>query len=162
MAAFLASSLLQSASHLLHRAGQRADSIFATHVGEAVTPRQFAVLQAVAEAEGLSQTDIMKKTGIDRSGTADLVRRLISHGWLLRRRSNRDARIYAVRLTPEGRQALALGARAARATEEILLSSLSHAQRANFLEALAGIAQLPKDSKLDVFASAWGEADLPD
>jgi DNA-binding MarR family transcriptional regulator len=139
MAAFLASSLLQSASHLLHRAGQRADSIFATHVGEAVTPRQFAVLQAVAEAEGLSQTDIMNKTGIDRSSTADLVRRLVSRGWVQRRRGKRDARIYAVRLTPEGRQAFALGARATRATEEILLSSLSHAQRGDFLRALAAM-----------------------
>ena len=32
-----------------------------------------AILQAVAEADGLSQTDIMAATGIDRSSTADLV-----------------------------------------------------------------------------------------
>ena len=39
-----------------------------------LTPRQFIILQAVAEADGLSQTGIMAATGIDRSSTADLVR----------------------------------------------------------------------------------------
>jgi hypothetical protein len=64
-------SPLQSVAHLLHRAGQRADSLFAGGVGDILTPRQFAVLQAVAEADGLSQTGIMAATGIDRSSTAD-------------------------------------------------------------------------------------------
>src|SRR2546421_4133150 len=79
-----APSPLRSVLHLLHRAGQRADSLFAGLVDNALTPRQFAVLQAVAEADGLSQTGIMAATGIDRSSTADLVRRLVSHGWLQR------------------------------------------------------------------------------
>src|SRR5688572_14270404 len=97
------SSPLRSALHLLHRAGQRADGLFAGKVGNVLTPRQFAILQAVDEANGLSQTDIMAATGIDRSSTADLVRRLVSHGWLKPRRTKRDARLYSVRLTPEGR-----------------------------------------------------------
>jgi len=135
-----APSPLRSVLHLLHRAGQRADSVFAGHVGNALTPRQFAILQAVAEADGLSQTGIMAATGIDRSSTADLVRRLVSQGCLHRRRTKRDARLYAVRLTPEGRRAWSQGVPAARATEETLLSSLAPAQRAAFLKALAVIA----------------------
>ena len=114
--------------------------MFAGHVGNALTPRQFAILQAVAEADGLSQTGIMAATGIDRSSTADLVRRLVSQGCLHRRRTKRDARLYAVRLTPEGRRAWSQGVPAARATEETLLSSLAPAQRAAFLKALAVIA----------------------
>jgi DNA-binding MarR family transcriptional regulator len=135
-----ASSPLLSVLHLLHRAGQRADGLFAHHAGTTLTPRQFVILQAVAEANGLSQTGIMAATGIDRSSTADLVRRLVTHGWLKRRRTKRDARLYAVRLTPEGRRVLALSMPAARATEVALLSSLSNAQRPAFLEALAVIA----------------------
>src|SRR5262245_63343290 len=111
-----AASPLQSALHLLHRAGQRADGLFAGHVGNSLTPRQFAVLQAVAEADGLSQTGIMAATGIDRSSTADLVRRLVSHGWLQRRRTKRDARAYAVRLTSDGHRAWSQAAPAACAT----------------------------------------------
>jgi DNA-binding MarR family transcriptional regulator len=134
-------SPLQSALHLLHRAGQRADGLFSGRVGNSLTPRQFAVLQAVAEADGLSQTGIMAATGIDRSSTADLVRRLVSHGWLQRRRTRRDARVYAVRLTSEGRHAWTQAAPAMRATEETLLSFLAPAERLAFLRALATIAQ---------------------
>src|SRR5215204_3211447 len=133
-------SPLQSVVHLLHRAGQRADSLFADGVGDTVTPRQFAVLQAVAEADGLSQTGIMAATGIDRSSIADLVRRLVSHGWLRRRRTKRDARLYAVRLTPEGRRVWSEAAPALCATEETLLSSLSLTERVAFVKALSVVA----------------------
>jgi len=141
----LASSVL----HLLHRAGQRADGLFARHAGTTLTPRQFVILQAVAEANGLSQTGIMAATGIDRSSTADLVRRLVSHGWLKRRRTKRDARLYAVRLTPEGRRVLALAVPAARATEEALLSSLSSTQRPVFLTGLVVIATTEVEEPAD-------------
>ena len=135
------SSPLQSVLHLLHRAGQRADGLFARHIGGDLTPRQFAVLQAVAEADGISQTGIMAATGIDRSSTAALVRRLVSDGLLQRRRTRSDARAYAVRLTSEGRQLLSRGAPATRATDEALLSSVPPAQRASFLKALAIMVQ---------------------
>lgn len=131
---------LSSPLHLLHRAGQRADYLFAHHVGgHAFTPRQFAVLQAVAEADGLSQTAIMTATGIDRSGTAELVRRLVASGLLQRRRTKEDARVYAVRLTPQGRKMLSLGERAARAAGTQLLSSIPSRQRTAFVAALVAI-----------------------
>ena len=142
------SSPLQSVLHLLHRAGQRADGLFAHHIGGELTPRQFAVLQAVAEADGVSQTGIMAATGIDRSSTAALVRRLISDGLLRRRRTKRDARLYAVRLTEEGRHILSRGGSATRATDEELLSSVPPAQRAAFLNALAIMVQSDERKKL--------------
>ena len=138
-----APSPLQSVVHLLHRAGQRADGLFARHVGTTLTPRQFVILQAVAEADGLSQTGIMAATGIDRSSTADLVRRLVRQGWLKRRRTKRDARLYAVGLTPEGRRVLALAVPAAKLIEETLLFSISSAQRLDLLEILSVIATEP-------------------
>jgi DNA-binding MarR family transcriptional regulator len=126
---------------LLHRASQRADNLFAQHVGSTqLTPRQFAVLEAVSEADGLSQTAIMTATGIDRSTTAELVRRLVTNGLLQRRRTRRDARLYSVRLTGKGRQAMSASAPAARTTDEALLSSLAPQQRSAFLEALVLVA----------------------
>jgi DNA-binding MarR family transcriptional regulator len=125
----------------LHRASQRADSLFARNVGDAeLTPRQFAVLQAVAENNGLSQTDIMAATGIDRSSTAELVRRLVTNGGLQRRRKRRDARIYAVRITSRGRELLAMGAAATRAAEVTLFLSVPEQQRQAFLDVLKSIA----------------------
>lgn len=125
---------------LLHRASQRADGLFARHIGSVpLTPRQFAVLKAVAEADGLSQTAIMSVTGIDRSTTAELVRRLVTSGLLQRRRSRRDARLYSVRLTGRGRHALNVGDLAARAADAALLAAIPASQRPAFLEALAAI-----------------------
>src|SRR5262245_52739415 len=134
------SKALLSPLHLLHRAGQRADYLFAHHVGNHVfTPRQYAVLEAVANADGLSQTAIMQATGIDRSGTAELVRRLVSSGLLQRRRTKEDARVYAVRLTPQGRKMLTIGERASRAAGIELLASIPSRQRTAFVAALASI-----------------------
>src|ERR1700716_3358165 len=126
---------------LLHRAGLRADGLFVRNGGRVqLPPRQYAVLRSVAQANGLSQTDIMLATGIDRSSTAELVRRLVSHGALLRRRTKRDTRVYAVRLTQKGRELLAVGEPAARAADEVLLSLVPAALRSAFLEALRLVA----------------------
>ena len=132
---------LFSPIHLLHRASQRADGLFARNVRTAdLTPRQFVVLQAVADKNGLSQTDIMAATGIDRSSTAELVRTLVTNGCLKRRRTRRDARVYAVRITPSGRQMLATGISATRAAEEELLLPVPETQRSVLLDLLMLVA----------------------
>lgn len=134
------SGAICSALHLLHRAGQCADELFAINAGGAeVTPRQFAVLKAIAASEEPSQTVLVEKTGIDRSTMADIVRRLAQKGLAQRRRTRRDARMYAVRLTPRGTAALKLAEPAARSTDERILGSLSPAQRESFLKALSRI-----------------------
>src|SRR5690606_32646506 len=91
--------LAESPSHLIHRALQLALDIYAEEAGpEGLTQRQFAVLEAVAARSGLTQTDLVKATGIDRSTLADLVARMTTKGLLERERSALDARAKAVRL----------------------------------------------------------------
>jgi MarR family transcriptional regulator, temperature-dependent positive regulator of motility len=127
---------------LLFRASQRADRLFVQAMREVrLSPRQFAVLQAVAAKEGLSQTDIMAATSLDRASTADHVRRLVAAGWLRRRRTRRDTRVYAVRVTPEGRKALALGESAARAADADLLRHIEPTKTGPVLEALRRMAE---------------------
>jgi DNA-binding MarR family transcriptional regulator len=135
---------VRSLLHLLHRASQRADLLFAREVaGAGLTPRQFAVLDAVSNEEGLTQSGIMDATGIDRSSTSELVRRLVRNGALQRRR--RDARSYAVRLTPKGRQLLTAGVPAARAAGAALLSMIPQGQRSTFIKTLEHIALTEDD-----------------
>lgn len=134
------SGRLSSALHLLHRAGQCADELFAVQIGKTdLTPRQFAVLKAVAASEEPSQTMLVEKTGIDRSTLADIVRRLVTKGLLQRKRTRRDARMYAVKLTDKGANALKSAEPAARSTDERLLGALANGQRDGFLEALRRI-----------------------
>jgi DNA-binding MarR family transcriptional regulator len=116
--------------------------MFSLSVGNSnITPRQYAVLSVVAKQEGISQTDIVNTTGIDRSTMAELVGRLVMRGWLQRRRSKDDARFYAVRLTAAGRKALKIGERAALGIDGKVLAALSSRQHAQFIEALGKIVQ---------------------
>ena len=99
--------LERSPLHLLHRAGQCAADLFQTELGgDDLTPRQYAVLLTVAMNEGLNQTQLVERTGIDRSTLADVVRRMLKKGMLQRRRTRDDARAYAVKLTDEGARIL--------------------------------------------------------
>lgn len=101
-------ALDQSPSHLLHRAVQQALDGYAAEFGPGgITQRQYAVLAAVADHEGATQTDLVRATGIDRSTLADMAARMIAKGLLARERSASDARANAVRLTPEGQAILA-------------------------------------------------------
>jgi DNA-binding MarR family transcriptional regulator len=98
------------------------------------------VLAAVQADEGLTQSGLVKATGIDRSTLADLVARMIAKGLLERERSSVDARANAVRLTDAGRAALDAAAPRAKAADEALLKLLPGGKRGAFLAALAAMA----------------------
>jgi DNA-binding MarR family transcriptional regulator len=133
----------RSPIHLLHRAGQCAADIFQGEMAEGgLTPRQYAVLQTVAQNEGLSQTALVERTGIDRSTLADIIRRMIKKGLLQRRRTKEDARAYAVRLTEEGNRVLRSAEPVARKVDDKILSVLSATERDRFLQDLGKIVRM--------------------
>lgn len=99
------------------------------------------MLLAVSQDEGLSQTDLVARTGVDRSTLADIVRRMLKKGLLTRRRTRADARVYSVRLTDKGREALKSAEPAAKSAEERLLASLDGDERRLFLETLSQIVR---------------------
>jgi len=134
--------LERSPIHLLHRAGQCASDIFQGEIGEGhLTPRQYAVLVAVSQNEGLSQTHLVEKTGVDRSTLADIVRRMLKKGLLQRRRTKDDARAYAVKLTEEGWRVLKATDPVARRVDDKILAALPGQQRERFLQDLSLIVQ---------------------
>ena len=136
-----AKALDRSPSHLLHRALQLALDIYTEETGpDAVTQRQFAVLSAVAAHEGLTQTDLVRATGIDRSTLADLVARMIGKSLLARERSTQDARANTVRLTDEGRAALDVAAPRVAAADARILKLLPLRKREAFLGVLADLS----------------------
>jgi len=133
--------LNSSVTHLLHRALQLALDYHADAAGQAsLTQRQFTVLSAAGAADGLTQNDLVRATGIDRSTLADLVARLLAKGLLQRERSATDARANTVRLSDAGREALGAGAGAAGAADERLLALLSPKKRESFLKTLSALA----------------------
>jgi len=131
------SRLDRSPIHLLHRAGQCAGEIFQHEMGGGdLTPRQYAVLVTVAQNEGLSQTQLVDKTGVDRSTLADIVRRMLKKGLLQRRRTKEDARAYAVKLTEEGWRTLKASEPVVRRVDDRILLALPAAQRDRFINHL--------------------------
>ncbi len=122
-----------SATHLLHRAGQHAEEMFARATGDlGITARQFVVLAAIDGLERPSQTALCETSGIDRSTLADIVRRLEMRGLIHRERTKTDARMYAVSVTDEGRALLMRAAPVAIAVERELLAQFSTAEQDNF------------------------------
>ena len=131
-----------SPSHLLHRAVQVALDIYAAEFGPTgVTQRQYAVLAAVEAREGLTQSELVQATGIDRSTLADMVARMIAKGLLERERSTVDARANAVRLTPEGRVTLELARPKMAAADAQVLRRLPGRDREAFLRLLRSLAE---------------------
>ncbi len=115
----------RSVIHLLHRASQRASEIFALETRDFdLTARQYAVLTTVAQHEGLSQTDLVRLTGIDRSTLADVVQRLLRRGIIQRERTMQDGRTYAVSLSAAGRQLLDAIKPHARRADRTVISCL--------------------------------------
>ncbi len=134
--------LERSPIHLLHRAGQCASDVFQGEMGEGdLTPRQYAVLVAVSQNEGLSQTHLVEKTGVDRSTLADIVRRMLKKGLLQRRRTKDDARAYAVKLTEEGWRILKTADPLAKRVDDKILAALPGQQRERFLQDLTLIVE---------------------
>ena len=120
-----ADTIDKSVIHLLHRASQRASEIFAQETRDFdLTARQYAVITTVAQHEGLSQTDLVRLTGIDRSTLADVVQRLLKRGVIQRERTTQDGRTYAVSLSSEGRGLLESIKPHARRADRLVLSCL--------------------------------------
>jgi DNA-binding MarR family transcriptional regulator len=98
------------------------------------------VLAAAGAADGVSQSDLVRATGIDRSTLADLVARMIAKGLLERERSATDARANTVRVSGAGKLALAEGGKPAARSDERLLDLLPPKKRESFVKTLTTLA----------------------
>lgn len=134
-------TLAESPSHLMHRVLQLALDIYSEEAGaDGPTQRQFAVMEAVAAKSGLTQTDLVRATGIDRSTLADLVSRMTTKGLLERERSAVDARAKAVTLSEAGKALLETARPKVEAADKRILALLPKGKREGFIELLADLA----------------------
>lgn len=125
----------------MHRVLQLSLDIYAEEAGpDGPTQRQYAVMEAVSVKEGLTQTDLVRATGIDRSTLADLVARMTTKGLLSRERSVIDARAKAVRLSPEGQALLEAARPRVAAADKRIMALVPKAKRDNFLDLLCDLA----------------------
>ena len=134
-------ALAESPSHLMHRVLQLALDIYSDEAGtDGPTQRQFAVMEAVSAKSGLTQTDLVRATGIDRSTLADLVARMTTKGLLEREKSTIDARAKAVKLSEAGTALLEAARPRVEAADRRILALLPKGKREGFIELLSDLA----------------------
>ncbi|MFN4165576.1 MAG: MarR family winged helix-turn-helix transcriptional regulator [Ferrovibrio sp.] len=139
----LASFNLQDApGHLLRRCQQLAVDLYTAEVGSnGLTPRQFALLLAIYQNSGISQVDLVRQTGIDRSTVAEMVARLIKRGLLVRQRTETDRRTNALAVTPDGEKQLRAAQPGVMRSQDRILEPLSPAKRADFIALLRQLVE---------------------
>jgi MarR family transcriptional regulator, lower aerobic nicotinate degradation pathway regulator len=128
--------------HYIRRLQQIAVAVFLEETAEfAITPVQFAALQAVQQQPGLDQRSLARSIGYDTSTIGGVVDRLEKRGLLLRQASPSDRRVRQLILTPEGERVLTLIIAPMQRAQHRMLAPLPEDQRAEFLRMLMALVQ---------------------
>jgi DNA-binding MarR family transcriptional regulator len=151
--------LSESPAHLLRRAEQYAAEIFlkAGPAANGITLRQTVLLAAIAEAEGASQSDLVRATGVDRSTLAEMMARMERKGLIARSAAEDDGRAKSVHLTAEGRERLEAAVPAMRRVDAALVAALPLNKRASFRQTLLALANAADDEHADANGEARRE-----
>lgn len=115
-------------------------------LGGEITLRQFAVLAAVADAPGLSQVDLVRATGIDRSTLTEMLGRLEKRDLIARNTSEADARARAVTLTTQGLAVFQGSIQHARAADAAILDMLPRTKAKSLQGVLTKLAKLADEA----------------
>jgi DNA-binding MarR family transcriptional regulator len=92
-------------------------------------PRQFQILDLLADRGPIGQRELGENTAIDHSILVTMLNPLEAAGLVERKRSRTDRRRHVVSLTPAGKRRLASAAQAQREAEDALFAGLTDQQR---------------------------------
>jgi DNA-binding MarR family transcriptional regulator len=126
-----------SAGFLLALLGQQTTR----HLRDALTahdlkPRQFLILDLLAERGPIGQREFGETMAIDHSILVTMLNPLEADGLIERKRSGTDRRRHVVTITPAGKRRLASAAQAQREAEDALFADLTDPQRDQLREIL--------------------------
>lgn len=127
--------------HLLRTCQQLHVAIWAEHFPGGLTSPQFAVLHALAHEGPLTQTALRSKIRLDRSTTADVVRRLVARRLVSQVKDPEDARRRVVRLTTAGRALYVESTVRATQVNDAMLDGLDVTQREQLVALLAALLE---------------------
>lgn len=106
-----------------------------------ITPVQYAILTAPAALPGLDLTSLANEVGLDRTTTAEVVRRLEERGLLERRTNDADKRTRHVYLTAEGKTTVAAMYADMVRAQERMLAPLTDTQKGTFMKMLSSLVE---------------------
>ena len=102
-------------------------AMFERHVGCSV--REMRVLRIVDDHPGINFAEIVRATRLERSLTSRLIQQLLALGFIERRSTPGDARLYRLFATDLGRRTRAAAQRVTDAAEAIIAAPLSREER---------------------------------
>jgi DNA-binding MarR family transcriptional regulator len=126
--------LAQLGAHAARRFGERIADL-------GLTPPDAGMLRKIADDPGISQQALAEHLGIMPSRMVALLDELESKKILVRKRSVRDRRNYALALTERGRQVLSELSRIAAEHEEALCAALSEEEKLQLRDLCRRIAE---------------------
>lgn len=100
---------------------------------------QQKVCLAIYNAPGLSQDDVSKRLGMDKSSIAKLVSKLVSGDYVARTTNPQDRRVYQLELTEKGRKATEELIRNIQAWEDKILSAAKDIDSESFRKSLDAV-----------------------
>jgi DNA-binding MarR family transcriptional regulator len=118
---------------LLRRATQRHVAIFAAHLGDDITPMQWATLAKLHELGPTSQSRLGRNTAMDGATIKGVVDRLTARGLIETRTDPEDGRRRVVSLTEAGRLLVEGRLAEAIAATDDTLAPLTLAERVQLL-----------------------------
>jgi DNA-binding MarR family transcriptional regulator len=128
-------------SWLLNQAAAHANRLVADRFCRPGVRTSYAVLAGLAEFGPISQAALGRQLGIDRSDMVAVLNTLERDGLALRTPDENDRRRNAIRITPEGTDALHILDDQVNAAQDALLEPLSPHDRAHLSELLHRLLQ---------------------
>ena len=107
-------------------------------IGE--SPGRFATLTLIGRNPGISQTELSRANGRDKSSLTPVVEDLVRRGLVERKRMRDDRRTYPLNLTAAGKKTLTQLTRCARRHERNLDAVIGQRDRKRFVQILKRIA----------------------
>jgi DNA-binding MarR family transcriptional regulator len=102
-------------------------------------------LGELTDVEAMSQHELARRLGLEKSTVSRLVAGLVDRGWVSRARNPDNRRLYRLQLTHDGQAAARQIGKELRARHTELLNGLTPAERHGLTIGLAGIARVLKN-----------------
>ncbi|MFQ6606469.1 MAG: MarR family winged helix-turn-helix transcriptional regulator [Fidelibacterota bacterium] len=127
------SSYEQSTGFLVVRTARSMKKVLDARLAEyGITSSQHSVLDALAQKDGLSLSEIGKRVYLDKPAITGLADRLEKDGYVVRKRTARDRRVIHLWLTDKGRQLLKEFEDVVATTDQELIQQLSPEELGSF------------------------------
>ena len=133
--------LMTHPGHLLRRAVQAMNLLWAEEVSRTITSPQFAALNALYREPNLDQRTLGERISLDRSTMAEVVSRLSARGLIRTERDTRDGRRKTITLTARGLHAVQQLIPRTHAMTARLVSPLDTRQREELLRSLTRVVR---------------------